>query len=83
MHNSFPAPARVNACRNAEVYDHHWAFALFITKLQLEAYLHGQHKYTHSLLHIYKHAYTSPLAVIYRQEAGFDVVQAALNKRFV
>ncbi len=64
-HNSFPAPARANACRNAEVYDHHWAFALFITKVQLEAYLHGQHKYTHSLLHIYKHAYAYPLAVIY------------------
>lgn len=46
-------------------YDHHWAFALFITKVQQEAYLHGQHKYTHSLLHIYKHAYASPLAVIY------------------
>ncbi len=64
-HNSFPAPARANACRNAEVYDHHWVFALFITKLQLEAHLHGQHKNTHSLLHIYKHAYTFPLPVIY------------------
>lgn len=54
-HSSFTAPAQANARRNAEVRDHHQAFALFIRKVELEADLHAQHKHTRPFLHIYKH----------------------------